>query len=80
MSTDDSSLEAIKKIVASELSIPYAEVSPALGLYRHPRWDSLTHVSILVRLESEYGLTLTDNIVEELTTVQQMADKIRGRL
>lgn len=76
-SGEDTCLTRVREIVANELGVPAADVSPSLGLYAHPRWDSLTHVSILIRLESECGLNLSDRIAEELTTVQQMADRIR---
>jgi acyl carrier protein len=77
-SRDDTILARVRDIVATELGVPAAAVSPTLGLYAHPRWDSLAHVSILVGLETEFGLTLTERIAEELITVQQMADRIRG--
>jgi acyl carrier protein len=76
--SEDTILAHVREIVANELGLPAADVSPMLGLYAHPRWDSLAHVSILVRLETEFGLTLTERIAEELSTVQQMADRIRG--
>lgn len=76
---EDTVLALVKRIVASELSTSATDVTPALGLYGHPRWDSLTHVNILVRLEAEGGLILADRITEELTTVQQLADRIRGK-
>jgi len=75
---EDAALALVKQIVASELRMSATDVMSTLGLYRHPHWDSLTHASILVRLEAEAGLVLADRVVEELTTVQQLADRIRG--
>jgi acyl carrier protein len=76
--SEDPVLEMVKRIVGDELNIEPKDVTAELGLYRHPDWDSIAHAGILVRLEKEGGLALTDRIADDLTTVQQLADSIRA--
>ncbi len=68
----------VRTLVADELKVPLLYITPSMGLYDHPLWDSITHVSILLRLESEYGLRLSDDIVDELLTIQQLANRVRA--
>lgn len=74
----EDALSLVQRIVAQELGMAVHDVTPQLGLYCHPRWDSIAHANILIRLEIEGGLILTDQAAENLTTVEQLANSIRG--
>ena len=74
----EDALSLVQRIVAQELGMAILDVTPQLGLYGHPRWDSIAHANILIRLEIEGGLILTDLAPEYLTTVEQMANSIKG--
>jgi len=68
-------LERIKGIVAEELQISIDDIEIGLGIYEHPFWDSLSHVSILVRLEEEFGLYLDEALVDRVKTIEHLVDE-----
>lgn len=76
--TRDPIMRQVIIIVAEELGIPKKELDEESGLYSHPLWDSIAHVTILIRLEAECGLTLNDEVAEQATTIRQLAELIRG--
>lgn len=39
-----------------------------------PQWDSLNHISLVVAIESEFGVELT---AEELATLRNVGDMVR---
>jgi len=39
------------------------------GSWELPEWDSLAHMRLLAMLEDEFGLTITEDHVAELTSV-----------
>jgi acyl carrier protein len=75
---EDRVLVMVKRIVANELGIRPEDVTAELGLYLHPDWDSIAHAGILVHLEEEGGLILTDQIADEITTVEQLINRLRA--
>lgn len=45
-------------IIAGALGCDPATLGPSSGLNRHPRWDSLGHVSVMIALEAHYGIAV----------------------
>ncbi|XP_057416360.1 acyl carrier protein 1, chloroplastic-like [Lotus japonicus] len=71
-------MEKVCKIVRKQLALaPESELTPetkfsALGA------DSLDTVEIVMGLEEEFGINVTDDGAENITTVQEAADLIEG--
>lgn len=76
MTNEDCAYEKVCEIISQELNIPLEEVTPQLGLYCHPKWDSLSHVRILLRLETECNLKLSEFNIDTLTTVNLLIEKL----
>jgi acyl carrier protein len=47
-------------LVATALSCDPATLVLDSGLNRHPAWDSLGHLSVMIALQREYGIEITD--------------------
>jgi len=44
-------------------------ITPDTGSWELPEWDSLAHMRLLATLEGEFGISLTEDDVAELTSV-----------
>lgn len=68
--------ERVLELVALALDCRCSELNAASGLGRHPKWDSLGHISVMVALEHEYGVTLTEATVSHLITVSRIVEHL----
>lgn len=68
----------VLRVICEELDLPSSQLNDELGLYRHPSWDSLRHVGILLRLESEFSISLTEGNLDKLTTVKALIEEVRN--
>lgn len=62
--------ERLEAIIASALRIPESEITDALELHGTHAWDSLNHVALILSLEAEYGVSIPDEVLIELTSVR----------
>jgi acyl carrier protein len=55
-------------------------LTPATTAKDVPEWDSLTHVSLMVTVEKEFGIRFRVGEVENAQNVGELADLIQKRL
>lgn len=67
---------SISNIVAHALQVDSVDATAALG--RHPRWDSLGHLTIISALEAEFGIELTEDEVGALTSLERLKAYFEG--
>ena len=53
---------------------PNLVLTEELDASRVPQWDSLNHISLVVAIESEFGVELS---AEELATLRNVGDMVR---
>jgi len=63
------SSDTIVDVIAAALDIPVDEVVDELAFQEIPQWDSLAHVSLMLRVEEFYGVPVTGDLVVRLTSV-----------
>ena len=63
----------IKEVLAREWSVSVETIPADAALNRHPRWDSLGHISLLLALQKELGLPITAETVQQLTSLPKIA-------
>lgn len=66
-------LEKIQEMLADALNIPVSKVTPDAKIVDDLGADSLDVVELLSQLEDEFGVTIPDDDVENLKTVQDVA-------
>lgn len=66
----------LKALVANSLRIPVEEVNDSLAFDVLPQWDSMNHIALMLSLEAEYGVTIGDEQVLELTSYPAIRDFI----
>ncbi len=68
-----------KSVLAQALECDVADISDDAALGVHPKWDSLAHMRLLIALESEHGLPITDDSIETLINVDAVQSKFESQ-
>ena len=69
-------LEKLIDIIAKQLSIDAAEITPATNIMEDLKADSLDIVELLMEVEENFGVAVPDEDVPGLKTVQDIVDYI----
>ena len=72
--------ERLKKMVADQLGVDESEVVPNASFVEDLHADSLDQVELILSLEEEFDLQISEEDAEKLTTVQEARDYIERRL
>jgi acyl carrier protein len=75
-----STLDRIKKIIVEQLGVDEAEVVPTASFVEDLNADSLDLVELIMSLEEEFGLEISDEDAEKIVTVQDAIDFITEHL
>lgn len=67
----------IDDLIATALKIPRDKLSDDLEYGSIQEWDSLSHVNLMLRLESTYDLEIDEDTMVELITVRAIKDFVR---
>ena len=69
--------EKVKTLMANQLNIPVEKVSLDSLIVEDLGADSLDVVEMLMTLEEEFGVTLSDDQAKNLKTVQDICDVLK---
>ena len=72
--------EKVKSIVAEQLSVEAAEVTPTANFQNDLNADSLYVVEMVMALEEAFDVEIPDEAAEEIKTVQDAVDFIAGKV
>ena len=72
--------ERIRELIADKLGFDTVEVLPETKLIDDLGMDSLDRVELMVELEREFDISLTDKEIEIIETVQQFFDLIGTKI
>ncbi|HVB62975.1 MAG: acyl carrier protein [Ktedonobacteraceae bacterium] len=72
--------ERLKKIVVDQLGVDENEVVPSASFVEDLNADSLDLVELIMSLEEEFKLQISDEDAEKITTVQEAQDYIEEHL
>lgn len=72
--------ERLKKIIVDQLGVDENEVVPNASFVEDLNADSLDLVELIMSLEEEYKLQISDEDAEKITTVQEAEDYIEEHL
>ncbi len=70
--------EKVKHIIVEQLGVDQAEVKPEAKFVDDLGADSLDVVELVMALEEEFSLEISDEDAEKLQTVQQAIDYIKA--
>ena len=61
--------DALLELIAATLRLPVAAVGEDSTMQNTRRWDSLRHVLLMTKIETAYGISLTDHELAAATSV-----------
>ena len=70
-------LEKIREIVAKVLNLNVEDVTPDKSFGEDLDADSLDLAEIIMAIEDEFGVTIPDEILEKVVTVQDAYDLVK---
>lgn len=72
--------ERLNKIIVDQLGVDENEVVPSASFVEDLNADSLDLVELIMSLEEEFQLQISDEDAEKITTVQEAGDYIEEHL
>lgn len=70
----------VQKIVAEQLGVDPAQVTPQASFANDLGADSLDTVELVMALEEEFDIEIPDEAAEEIATVQSAVDYISNKV
>jgi len=74
--TDGTTFERLKKIIVEQLGVDDEEVTPQASFVEDLNADSLDLVELIMSLEEEFGMEISDEDAERIQKVQDAVDYI----
>ena len=74
--TDGTTYERLKKIIVEQLGVDEEEVQPPASFVEDLNADSLDLVELIMSLEEEFGMEISDEDAERIQKVQDAVDFI----
>lgn len=71
-------LEKIQNILAEQLEVPADSITAETNIVDDLGADSLDVVELIMSLEDEFGLSISDEDAAELTTVGKLVDYVEA--
>ncbi len=71
--------EKVRRIIAEQLSVEEAQVRPEASFINDLGADSLDTVELIMALEEEFGIEISDEEAEKIQTVQAAIDFIKSK-
>ena len=77
---DQNILSKVTKIVAEQLGVEEAQVTPQASFSNDLGADSLDVVEIVMALEGEFGIEIPDDDTEQITNVKEAVEYLESKL
>jgi acyl carrier protein len=74
--TEGTTFERLKKIIVEQLGVDEEEVTPQASFVEDLNADSLDLVELIMSLEEEFGMEISDEDAEKIQKVQDAVDHI----
>lgn len=80
MALDAQTQEKLKKIISEQLSVDEEEVVPEASFIEDLNADSLDLVELIMTMEEEFNIKISDEDAEKIQTVQDAIDYLQDHL
>lgn len=65
-------IDKIRKLISQQLNIPLEKIQPESKIIQDLGADSLDVVELLMSLEEEFGITVTDEQAQKMVTISDI--------
>ena len=72
--------QRLRKIISDQLGVPEEEVIPEASFIDDLNADSLEMVDLIITLEEEFGIQVSDEDAEKMKTVKDAIDYLHDHL
>jgi len=80
MAISDNAEERLRKIIADQLGVTEEEVVPEASFIDDLNADSLEMVDLIISLEEEFGIQVSDEDAEKIKTVKDALDYLTDHI
>ncbi|HUG95436.1 MAG TPA: acyl carrier protein [Pleomorphomonadaceae bacterium] len=77
--TDGTAFDRLKKIIVEQLGVEEADVTPEAAFVEDLNADSLDLVELIMSLEEEFGMEISDEDAEKIQKVSDAVEYIEER-
>ena len=77
--TDGTTFDRLKKIIVEQLGVEEADVTPQAAFVEDLNADSLDLVELIMSLEEEFGMEISDEDAEKIQKVSDAVEYIEER-
>lgn len=77
MTAPDPTENRLRDVICRTLDLPPGTDCGALEFRSEPRWDSVTHLQLVLELEQEFGVTIDNEDVLGMTSFGSVLDVLR---
>ncbi len=68
--------DRVFQVMSSVFNVPVESLNTDSSFETIDQWDSLQHMNLIFSLEEEFGLTMDDEVVAELTSVKSILEAL----
>jgi acyl carrier protein len=72
-------IDRVMTVVAGELGIEPGELPNDASLNKFEKWDSLNHISVILALEKEFGVEVSEDTIRQLSSIPAIMKHLRER-
>jgi acyl carrier protein len=72
-------MATLHQILADVLRIPPEAITSELSMHNFSTWNSLTHIELIVALEEEYQIQLTEEEIVSMTNIGDVKGVLNSR-
>lgn len=73
-------LSQVSVIVGDIFQIPASKIGPGTSPDTIAAWDSIQHLNLVLALEQEFGIQFTPEEIEQMPSVELIADLVSEKL
>jgi len=72
-------MDPLERIVTSTLKISPEELNAESRVGETPGWDSLSHMNLILAIESDFSVEFTGDEIAEMQSVRQIRETLERR-
>ena len=72
--------EKVKNIIAETIGVDITEIEDDTAIGDFPSWDSLSHLQIIAKIEEEFDIRFTPDIMMDMEDVSDIVNATEDRI